>query len=88
MVKYRPQRGGLAEAMAEMKIFETVDEMKKYISETSDEYFQISVEDISISEPHGDDWRINWLNVRYVLTRRLGRENYNPPLPIGYCSID
>ena len=88
MVKYRPQRGGLAEAMAEMKVFETVEEMKEYISKTSDEYFRIETDDIVIKEPHGNDWRINWLDVRYVCTRKLGTQTYDPPLAIGYCSID
>ena len=88
MIKYRPQRGGLAEAMAEMKTFETVEEMKKYVSETSDDWYKIRIEDISLGQPHGDDWRIGWRNVRYVLAGKLGEEVYDPPLAIGYCSID
>lgn len=39
MIIYRPHRGGLAEAMAEAKEFETEEEMKRHIYECHKAYF-------------------------------------------------
>ena len=75
VIKYRPQRGGLAEAMREAKEFQTIDEMKLYICDD----WGIDASEITIDEPHGNDDRIGWKNVRYVCKNGLA---------IGYCSID
>lgn len=94
MIKYRPQRGGLVEAMAEAKQFETIEEMIDYIYNDHAETWgqpMFDREDLSIEDPpHGDDNRIGWKNVRYILTNRYGNEDYielfGHPCMIGYCS--
>lgn len=87
MVKYRPHRGGLAEAMAEAKEFETVEEMIKHIC-VEDDFFRIRPEDVIIGDPEGDDLRVNWMNVHIVSTKRINNTIYEPPAAIGFCSID
>ena len=86
MIKYRPHRGTLVEAMMHEREFETVDEMYSYIS--NDWNGWISPEDLSISENMGKDSRIDWKETRYVCTRRIGNEVYDVPQCIGMCSIE
>ena len=38
MIKYRPHRGGLKESMAEMREFETTDEMKQFVADEYNKY--------------------------------------------------
>ena len=87
MVRYRPHRGGLAEAMAESKAFATITEMKEHIC-NEDEFFEIRPEDIEIGEPHGHDLRVGWYNVRLVTTKRIRDTVYDPPAAIGFCTIE
>lgn len=86
MVKYRPHKGLLADAMAEMKTFNTVDEMLEYIASKYSDY--LSKEDLSISDDLGKDHRIDWKETRYVCTKRFGSESYATPMCIGMCSIE
>ncbi len=74
MIIYRPRRGGLREAMKEARIFNSEREMFEYIVKQWDGL--ISIEDLSISEPLGDDERIGWKDYRYVLTNRCGDRDY------------
>ena len=88
MILYRPHRGSLADAMAEMQTFESVQEMFEYIIETGKRIWGIApydIEDLSLSEIIGDEERIGWENVKYVLTRRYGRQVYDYPQCIGMC---
>ena len=85
MVKYRPHRGSLADAMAEYKEFDSVDEMIHHIVHEWSGY--ISAEDISIGENQGADDRIGWKAWRYVLTSRVGDTNYDIPQCIGMCDL-
>lgn len=87
MVKYRPHRGGLVEAMAEAKEFKTVEEMIAHIC-AEDDFFKICPEDVIIGEPEGHDLRVNWMNVRIVATKKINNTIYEPPAAIGLCSID
>lgn len=87
MVKYRPHRGGLAEAMAESREFETIEEMIAYIC-AEDDFFKIEPEDIIVGEPHGHDFRVGWMNVRMVTTKRINNTIYDPPAAIGFCCIE
>lgn len=86
MIKYRPHRRMLDEAMAEMKTFSTIDEMYDYIASHSDGLF--SKEDLSVSDDLGKDRRIDWKETRYVCTRRFGAAAYSIPQCIGMCSIE
>lgn len=84
MIIYRPNRGGLKEAMELRRIFKTEAEMFEYISGQNDG--AVSVEDLSIGDILGDDPRIGWKDCRYVLTSRYGKERFAVPQVIGTCS--
>ena len=86
MIKYRPHRGLLADAMAEMKTFNTIDEMFTYVAKELSEY--LCKEDLSISENLGKDFRTDWKETRHICTRRFGSEEYETPQCIGMCSIE
>ena len=88
MIKYRPHKGSLADAMAEAKEFETVAEMKNYFYEdwndgAAEELF--SKEDIVIGDPLGDDNRIGWKNVRHVCVKRIGAKILDTPQCLAWC---
>lgn len=96
MIIYRPHRGGLAEALAEAREFETEEEMKQYILE----YYKIllpelvpfEIEDIVIDEETVDDDRCDWHDTRYVCIKRFVDEDYMEkygcPQCIGMCATD
>ena len=88
MIRYRPQRGGLDEAMAEAREFNTIDEMKQYVwyrwNSFTDGRELFSAEDIIIGEILGDDNRIGWKNVRHVCVKRMGAQIYPTPRCIGW----
>ncbi len=86
MIKFRPHRDGLSEAMNEMEIFDSKEDMFNTIVINWDGF--ISYEDLSISEDYGKDNRIDWKETRYVCTKRIGNETYDVPQCIGICSIE
>jgi hypothetical protein len=81
---YRPQRGSLFDAMKEVKEFNDVDEMKKFI--VNDWSNNIAEEDIVIDEKVVNDDRIGWQDTRYVCAKKIGQEEYAHPQCIGYCA--
>lgn len=89
MVKYRPHRGALCDAMAEMKIFDSVEDMFHYIVEDWKPYGNpFDVGDLTITCDEGKDERINWKEGRYVCTRRMREKVFDEPQCIGMCSIE
>lgn len=86
MIKYRPHRRFLDEAMAEMKTFDTIDEMFTFV--VQDWSGCLSKEDLSISDDIGKDRRIDWKETRYVCTKRIGSDFFDTPQCIGMCSIE
>lgn len=86
MIKYRPHRYFLDEAMEGFRTFETKEEMFDYIVKDNFGYF--SKDDLSISKDYGPDKRINWKETRMILTRQYGSKSYNEPIPIGWCSFE
>jgi hypothetical protein len=71
-VLYRPHRGGLAESMAESRVFDTVKEMEEFIVKQMKEVpgcEDFTVDDIFYRGPIGDDDRIGWKNVMYIMVR-------------------
>lgn len=101
MIIYRPHRGGLAEAMAEAKEFETEEEMKRYIYEHHKAYCldlgypnaPFEIEDIEIDyERPIEDERIGWNDEMYVCVKRYGNEDYikkyGTSQCIGMCATD
>lgn len=91
MVIYRPHRGGLEEAMGEVREFSGVEEMLAYIVQANTDPERgpaFGVEDLVLGGETRDDLRISWHDTRYVYTRRYHGEVYNPPAPIGFCAED
>jgi hypothetical protein len=86
MIKYRPHRELLCDAMAEEREFETVEEMFDYICD--DHGFVFQPGDLSISENRGKDSRIDWKETRYVCTKRYGKLVYKYPQCVGMCSLE
>lgn len=74
MIKFRPHRGGLAESLAETKVFNTIEEMEDYIRSNDKlgviDYFSkhrnslmpedIRDKEISIDKEVHFDKRCNW----------------------------
>lgn len=87
MFRYRPHRGTLEDAMKEAKEFITMDQMFDYIVNT-DPFHLLKKEDLSISENLGKDDRIDWSECRNVLTKRYGKDVYDTPQAIGWCSME
>ena len=90
MIKYRPVRSMLGEAMEEEKSFDTSEAMFDYIVKFWQEFGNdlFSKEDLSIEEKPGKDPRINWKECREVYVKRMGKEIYTTPQCIGYCSFE
>lgn len=91
MIIYRPQRGGLQEAMLEAKEFENEEEMKRYIVKEHSKLFSLppfDVCDIVINKKAFCDERIGWWDTRYVCVKRYFNEIYDCPQCIGYCATD
>lgn len=89
MVKYRPHKGTLDDAMLESKEFDSVEEMFKWIVEDWNKNIEtFSISDLSITDDNGKDNRIDWKETRYVCTKRMGAEKYDVPQCIGMCSIE
>lgn len=87
MIKYRPHRGTLADAMLEEREFKSLDEMYDYIIANWGSWL-FTKEDLSISDNLGKDSRIDWKETRYVGTKRFGDKVYDVPQCIGMCSFE
>lgn len=100
MVIYRPHRGGLEEALAEAKEFESIEEMKQHIyehfkfvySDLGYEMEPFGIDDIVIAEETADDKHCGWHDTRHVCIKRLLKEDfmekYGSPQCIGHCATD
>ena len=66
-VIYRPHRGGLAESMEEKKIFDSFEDLQKYVSEQRfPDWFKVRpCEIVPGGKPVNDD-RIGWLDSDYL----------------------
>ena len=85
MIKYRPHRSTLADAMSEYKEFSDIKDMLLFIEQSHKPFLKAS--DIVITESHGLDNRIGWNSSRYVCTKQLGDEKYDVPQCIGMCDL-
>jgi hypothetical protein len=86
-ILYRPQRGGLAEAMKEVKKFSSVKEMTEYLVEYHGNAFDAS--DVYISY-YGYDERIGWETYIVTVSRYYDEdylEKYHCPQAIGFCTF-
>lgn len=91
MIKYRPHRGTLADAMSEEREFNTLDEMYEHIANVWNSWSIVELftkEDLIVSDDFGKDSRIDWKETRYVCTKRMGHTVYDDPQCIGMCSFE
>lgn len=95
MVIYRPHCGGLAEAMAEAREFESFEDMKRYIYEQAEDFNGIKpfeIEDIVVADDLHEDWRVGWNDSRHVGIKRYFNEDYmkkyGVPQCVGQCATD
>lgn len=91
MIKYRPNRGSLDDAMKETKDFLTLEEMYGYIVSSWMELGLgqlFSESDLCVSDSLGADERVGWKDYRYVLTTRIGDKIYTTPQCIAMCSVE
>lgn len=88
IIKYRPHRGTLSDAMKEVREFSSIDEMFQFIIDNCHFPNLLSKEDLIIGENLGKDDRIEWKECRHVCTRRLGTQTYDVPQCIGMCSME
>ena len=89
-ILYRPQRGGLSESMAEVRQFDSIDDMKKVMVENSIAVWGVpmyGIDDIVIGDNIGADDRIGWENTHYVCVKRYGETIYDTPQCVGYCEV-
>lgn len=73
MLIYRPHRGGLAEAMAEAKTFNSFEEIKEYVANEWNNLWRCQIlnpDDIVLDEESYDDDRIGWKDVHYLCTKK------------------
>ena len=89
MIKYRPHKGNLSDAMKEEKHFGTIEEMFSYIVEEWNKKLDaFGINDLILGEDKGKDERIGWKETRYICTKRIGKDVYSIPQCIGMCSIE
>lgn len=89
MIKYRPNKCILIESTKDEMEFDTIDQMYDYLLEYWN-YFDKNFEreDLSVTKDFVRDERINWKELWYVCTKRFGKDIYDAPQCIGYCSIE
>lgn len=87
MIKYRPHRGTLAEAMEFYQEFNNYDELKEHVVKENFIFDRpaFDISDIVIGDIIGNDDRIGWKNVRYVCVKRYYGDVYDHPQCIGMC---
>lgn len=89
-IKYRPHRGSLTESMDLQREFDSVENMLAFIVKDSRFHGKelYTKEDLVIGENLGKDYRIDWKETRYVMTKRCGDKDYDTPQCIGMCSFE
>lgn len=90
MIKYRPVRGSLLDAMSAHRDFLTVQDMFEWIVE---HYASIScgpapfdVSDLVLGDTVVNDRRIGWVDTRAVCVKRWLSITYEHPACIGHCA--
>ena len=85
MIKYRPQRGMLDDAMKEYREFDNIADMLRHIEEKFNG--MISTDELIIGESIGPDDRIGWKSVRHICTKRFGSQYSDTPMCIAMCDL-
>ena len=90
MIIYRPHKGGFKDAMQEAKVFDTVEEMIKYVAASweIDGVRMFEEEDVVLGEERMNDTRNGWKDIRYVCVKRIGSDVYEIPQCIGMCATE
>lgn len=65
-VIYRPHRGGLDEAMKEKKVFDSFEEMQRYVSKQFPKWFKVRPCEIVAGRHPINDERIGWKDSDYI----------------------
>jgi hypothetical protein len=84
---YRPQRGGLAESMAELQEFSSIKELFEYLVKDNNNAFD---EDQVYISYYGCDHRIGWDTFIVTVERYFDEnylEKYGYPQAIGFCTF-
>lgn len=89
MIIFRPQRGSLAESMAEAQEFNNVEEMKKHIvnmmnDKCTDSEFSTTADDIVIEDLAVNDPQIGWEDSKNVCVKFMFDKCYLSC--IGICA--
>ncbi len=89
MIKYRPHRSTLEDAMAEARVFSTVDEMFDYIADQvwNDGNPIYEKCDLVIDDKVTFDARNGWYTQK-VCAKVILNERYDTPQCIGMCDLD
>lgn len=79
MIIFRPQRGSLKEAMREVQEFESENDLQKHVANwwNSLGTSTVSEADVSFGKESIADYRIGWLDTRYVLLNGCA---------VGFCA--
>jgi hypothetical protein len=85
---FRPNRATLVDSLAEAMEFVNEEQLKTYVCKGYGG--AITEADIVISADQFMDERIGWMDARYVLTKRMGDQDYiamyGTPQAIGTCA--
>ena len=79
MLIYRPHRSSLAEAMKEVRTFNSFEDIKNYVANEWNNlwgYQIIDSDDIVLDGESHDDDRIEWKDVHYLCAKKIGNEDY------------
>lgn len=88
MILYRPHRGSLKASMAEVKQFDTFEEMAEAICKDWEFHGRpFEPDDIILCGGDVDDDRIGWRNVESVCITAFRNEVFSSPQCIGYCTF-
>ena len=93
MIKYRPNRKNISAAIKEETIFDSMDELIKFLHSRYSSVSQFigskrpfEAHEIIISESYWDETSITgWHNVHKICVKRLIDKAYHVPHCIGYC---
>ena len=81
-IVYRPHRGLLADAMAEVKHFSCIEDMIRHVKDDWGRYY--SNVDVIVDNTEIDDPRIGWHHTRYVCIKN---NSFEFPQCVGMCDL-
>lgn len=90
MIKYRPHKRTLQDAMKETKEFNSIKEMKEYMVKDWNEICEnvFGYDDIVINDEEVADNRIGWNKCHMICVKRICNDIYDVPQCIGFCNLN